>query len=445
MRALGAWLIAVKCSRLESGGAGDPGEMRPLKGKMSLFLRIVFYGALAGTVTSSVYCGMVLVGAVRFARRKRREERTANTFLPPISVLKPLHGTEPDLEENLKRFFEQDYPEYELLFCARHESDAGLQMARKIAAAYPEVSARFLTCGEPRYPNAKMWSMAMLAEAATHEMLVSSDADARVTSDYLRRCVGELADPGRELASCLYVGRTSGGLAAQLDAVGKSVEMSGGIFVADMIEGGTHFALGVSMILRREAFAKAGGYEELGQYYAEDFVLGNRLAGQGLGVRMANYVVRLMVLPQGFRASFLDQLRWMRSTRRSRPAGHLGTGLTYAVPFGVLGLAWGLLAGHSALGLLWLLATCINRWLLAAVVLWALEDEQAAKPVFIYPLRDLLGFAVWVASYGGDTMQYHGGAYSLGVGGRFMRVIKKSDGNGKFPEGKLPEAPARGK
>jgi len=414
---------------------------------MSLFLRIVYYIALAGTVTSTIYCGMVLVGALRFARRKRREEKTQNDFLPPISVLKPLHGTEPDLEENLTRFFELDYPEYELLFCARYESDEGLQMARRIAAGYPEIRARFLTCGEPRFPNAKMWSMATLGKAAEYETLVTSDADARITPDYLRRCVSELADPHRELASCLYVGRTSGGFAAQLDAVGKSVEMSGGIFVADMIEGGTRFALGVSMILRREAFRKAGGYEDLGQYYAEDFVLGQRLAAQGCGVRMANYVVRLMVLPQGFRASFRDQLRWMKSTRRSRPAGHLGTGLTYAVPFGVLGLAWALLAGHPVLGLAWLLGTCLNRWTMAAVVLWALEDEQSGKPTLIYPLRDLLGFVVWVASYLGDTMQYHGGAYSLGVGGRFERVERKSKPGGSpdLPGGKLPDARVRGK
>jgi ceramide glucosyltransferase len=396
-----------------------------LKGAMSLLLRILLYGALAGTVTSAIYCGMVLVGALRFARRKRREERRPAEYLPPVSVLKPLHGAEPDLEENLRGFFDLDYPEYELLFCARHADDAGLQMARRIAAEHPEVRARFLTCGEPRFPNAKMWSMAALSEAAEYATLVTSDADARVSRDYLRRMAQEMADPQRELASCLYVGRTTGGLAAQLDAVGKSVEMSGGILVADMIEGGTRFALGVSMVLRQGAFAKAGGYEDLGQYYAEDFVLGQRLAEAGYGVRMANYVVRLMVMPQGLRGSFVDQLRWMKSTRRSRPAGHLGTGLTYAVPFGLLGLAWGILAGHPAVGALWLLGTCVNRWVMAAVVLWAIEDEQAGKPTLIYPLRDLLGFAVWVASYMGSTMQYHGGAYSLGVGGRFEPVERK--------------------
>jgi ceramide glucosyltransferase len=410
---------------------------------MSLFSRILFYAALLGTVTSAIYCGMVLVGAVRFALRKRREQRAPQDFLPPVSVLKPLHGAEPDLEENLRLFFELDYPEFELVFCARHAEDEGLRIAQRIAERYPKVRARFLTCGEPRFPNAKMWSMAALAEAARYETIVTSDADARVTPDYLRRCVQELADPRRGLASCLYVGRTHGGLAAQLDAVGKSVEMSGGIFVADMVEGGTRFALGVTMILRREAFAKAGGYEDLGQYYAEDFVLGQRLAAQGIGVRMANYVVRLMVLPQGLRASFRDQLRWMKSTRRSRPAGHAGTGLTYAVPFGLVGLVWGLAAGHAWLGLLWLLGTCVNRWVMAAVVLWALEDEQAAIPTIIYPLRDLLGFAVWVASYMGDKMQYHGGRYSLGVGGRFEPVDSRPSPE-RLPDGKLPGARVSG-
>src|ERR1017187_5583533 len=232
---------------------------------MSLLLRILFYGAIAGTVTATIYCGMVVVGAVGFARRPRGGGREAPAFLPPVSVLKPLHGTEPDLEENLRHIFEIDYPEFEVLFCARHAHDAGLQMAQRIAADYPHIRTRFLTCGEPQFPNAKMWSIAALSKAAAYETLVTSDADARVSRNYLRRCVRELADPRNELASCLYVGRTSGGLWAQLDAVGKSVEMTGGILVADMIEGGTRFALGVTMVLRRGAFQKAGGYEDLGQ------------------------------------------------------------------------------------------------------------------------------------------------------------------------------------
>ncbi len=392
---------------------------------MGLKGRGLFWVAAAGTLTSTIYSVMVMVGAVRFGLRRRRENAAPATFLPPVSVLKPLHGTEPALEDNLRRFFEQDYPDFELLFCARHREDAGLALAERVAAGYPGVRALFLTCGEPEFPNAKMWSLARLAEAAENEVLVTSDADACVDRDYLRRCVQVLADGTVALASCLYVGRAtggwSGGLAAQLDAVGKSVEMSGGILVADMLEG-TRFALGVTMILRREAFALAGGYEELGQWFAEDFVLGNRLAERGLGVRMSNHVIRLMVLPQGFRDSFADQLRWMKSTRRSRPAGHLGTGLTFAVPFGLMGLVWGLVCGRAGAGVMWLLGTVVDRWAMAAVVLWALGDERAGVPVMIYPLRDLLGGVLWVSSYMGGTTRYHGGTREIGRDGRYTTV-----------------------
>ena len=390
---------------------------------MSWAKRAVFWVAAAGTVSSAVYGGMVMVGALRFGWRKRREDARATSYLPPVSVLKPLHGLEPGLEQNLRHFFEQDYPVYEVLFCARHEGDPGLQLARTVAARYPGVPSRVLTCGEPQFPNAKMWSLATLGKAARFETMVTSDADARVARDYLRRCVQALAEPGVDLASCLYLGRTEGGLAARLDAVGKSVEMTGGILVAEMVERGVHFALGVTMILRREAFALAGGYEDLGQFYAEDFVLGNRLAERRPGsVRMSNHVIRLMVLPQDFRASFRDQVRWMKSTRRSRPAGHLGTGLTFAVPFGLLGLVWGVISGRGRAGLLWLLAVCAWRSAMAATVLWALGEERPGPLVAIYPVRDFLGAVVWVASYLGSTMQYHGGAYELGPGGRFRPV-----------------------
>ena len=388
-------------------------------------LQICFWAAAAGTVTSTIYGCMVLVGARRFGDRKRREDAGPMLYVPPVSVLKPLHGTEHGLEENLRRFFTLDYPEFELLFCARTEADEGLKLARRLAAEYPTIATRFITCGEPQFPNAKMWSMAALGRAAAHEVLVTSDADARIEPDYLRRCVQALADGSVALASCLYVGRTEGGLVSQLDAAGKSVEMSAGIFVADMLEG-TDFALGVTMILERKSFAEAGGYEELGQFYAEDFVLGNRLAKRGFGVQMSNHVIRLMVPPQRWRESFRNQLRWMKSTRRSRPAGHLGTGLTFAMPYVLLGAAWGLLSGHAVMALLWIALGCVNRWVMATAVLWALEDDAPWTPILFYPLRDLLGGVLWLSSYFGSTMHYHGNRYSLGREGRFHAVATRA-------------------
>ena len=389
---------------------------------MTALVRVVFWVAMVGSVTSSIYCGMVLAAAARFGLRKRREQSAVADFLPSVSMLKPLHGTEAGMERNIASFFEQEYPgEFELLFCARQESDEGLRLARTVGQRYPQVDARYVTCGEPtpKFHNAKVFSLAKMDSVAKNDLYVTSDADVRVEKDYLLRMVQTLKDPQMGLASCVYLGTAheGAGFSSQLDAVGKSVEMSSGVLVADMLEG-TKFALGATMAVRKKSFQDVGGFEDLGQFYADDFVIGNRLAAQGTGVRMATHVIRLMVQDSPFWLSFRNQLRWMQSTRRSRPWGHLGSGLTFAVPFGLLGLFWGLLSGHLLLGLVWLLAMVVNRWLQAGAILGALGDPDILYNALIYPLRDLLGFVLWVGSYGGENFYYRGKIYKLKDGGR---------------------------
>jgi ceramide glucosyltransferase len=129
-------------------------------------------------------------------------------------------------------------------------------------------------------------------------------------------------------------------------------------------------------------------------------------------------VIRLMVQDSPFRLSFRNQLRWMQSTRRSRPLGHLGSGLTFAVPFGLLGLVWGLLSGHALLGVMWLGVMILNRWLQAGAILRVMGDEGWVRGMLLYPLRDLLGSALWLGSYGGDKFYYRGKIYTLKGGGR---------------------------
>ena len=390
---------------------------------MSWLLHVLFFVALVGSVTSSIYCLMVVAAATRFGLRKRQDDRQPADFLPPLSVLKPLHGTEPGMERNLETFFEQDYPEFELLFCARHPTDGGLQLAEQVGARYPHVKAKYLTCGEPmpKFHNAKVYSLEKLDSVARHDLFITSDADVRVGPDYLRRMVQNLKDPKLGIASCVYLGTAYGGaqasFPAKLDAVGKSVEMTSGVLVADMLEG-TKFALGATMALPRKSFQAVGGFAELGQFYADDFELGNRLAKQGAGVKMATHIIKLMVQDTPFWLSFRNQLRWMQSTRRSRPWGHLGSGLTFAVPFGLLGLLWGLLSGHALGGLLWLVGMVINRWVQAGTILGVMGDPNWLRNVLIYPLRDALGSVLWLGSYGGDKFYYRGKIYTLKQGGR---------------------------
>ena len=385
-------------------------------------------GALAvfGVVTSTVYSLMVAVGVRRFRRSTAvaRAKFGASPFLPPVSVLKPVHGDEPDLEQNLASFFQQDYPEYEILFCARHSDDAGLAAARRVAARFPNVQARILTCGEPPWPNARTFSLEIMRRDARYPILVTSDSDVRVAPDYLASVVAPLADPNVGMVTCLYRGVTRHGLWAQLEAMGMSIEMTSGVLVAEMLEG-MQFALGPSMVMRQSTVEKIGGFEEVAQYYADDFVLGNWTATKaGETVALSTYIVEHHILNAAFKKSIAHQQAWATSTRFSRPAGHVGEVLTYAVPFGLLGLAVLGAAGHLALGLALLAFTILDRVLLCLLVAGSVVRDRAALcKSWIYPLRDFMGFCFWVRSYfGSRKLRYRGDPYELLPQGRLRRL-----------------------
>jgi ceramide glucosyltransferase len=385
-------------------------------------------GALAvfGVVTSTVYSLMVAVGVRRFRRSTAvaRAKFGASPFLPPVSVLKPVHGDEPDLEQNLTSFFQQDYPEYEILFCARHSDDLGLAAARRVAARFPDVQARILTCGEPPWPNARTFSLEIMRRDARYPILVTSDSDVRVGPDYLASVVAPLADPNVGMVTCLYRGVTRHGLWAQLEAMGMSIEMTSGVLVAEMLEG-MQFALGPSMVMRQSTVEKIGGFEEVAQYYADDFVLGNWTATKaGETVALSTYIVEHHILNAAFKKSIAHQQAWATSTRFSRPAGHVGEVLTYAVPFGLLGLAVLGAAGHLALGLALLAFTILDRVLLCLLVAGSVVRDRAALcKSWIYPLRDFMGFCFWVRSYfGSRKLRYRGDPYELLPQGRLRRL-----------------------
>jgi ceramide glucosyltransferase len=151
------------------------------------------------------------------------------------------------------------------------------------------------------------------------------------------------------------------------------------------------------------------------------------LSKQGTGVKMATHIIKLMVQDTPFWLSFRNQLRWMQSTRRSRPWGHLGSGLTFAMPFGLLGFIWGVGTGHTMTGLLWLVAMAVNRWVQAGTILGIMGDPEWSRNVAIYPLRDLLGSVLWVGSYVAERFYYRGKIYTLKPSGRVEALEDSKD------------------
>lgn len=384
--------------------------------------------AIFGIFTSTVFASMVLWAIPTYLLERRAAQAALALrpgFTPPLTLLKPLHGAEPDLEPHLASFFTQDYPRYEILFCAREAADAGLAIARRVAARYPHIPVQFLsTGGQPPYINAKVASMELMQEHAQHDILVISDSDVRVTPDYLRAVALPFADPAVGAVTCPYRGvATEGGLWARLEAVGMSVEMTAGVLAARLTEG-MRFVLGPTMAFRRETLRRMGGFCVTADYCADDFVLGNETWKLGERVALSHHAIDHVVLNLSFVSSMKHQARWMKSTRFSRPKGHFGTSLSFSMPFGLLGLAAAAWMGRPALGA-WLLAWAVATRLALAIGAGAMvvRDPSLLNLLLLYPIRDLMGFGFWAASYLSRRILWRGHVYELLPGGK-MRAAE---------------------
>ena len=367
---------------------------------IGLILYFVLGVALVGSLSSAVFLGLALLGVLRFRADVRNQFSSIrdDAQLPPVSVLKPVHGLEARLRENIESFFRQDYPDYEILFAADEADDAALEVVREVCGRYPHIRTRVLVTGTP-WPNPVVYSFHCLAEAAAHDILVTTDSDVEVDPRYLREIVPPLLDPQVGMVTCVYRGKNAAGFFSGLTAIGMSVEMTAGVLVANLLEG-MKFGLGPTTVVRKDALASVGGYTALQDYIAYDFAIGNLIAKAGYRVVLSGHVIDHVVNQKSFRRMWQNQLRWAQTTRYSRPKGHFGSGLIFAMPYGLLGFFAAGFLGHWGVGIVLLSAAVLNRLLEAWLVGWiVVRDPQIRRAPWLYPLRDLLGFMVWFASY----------------------------------------------
>jgi ceramide glucosyltransferase len=365
----------------------------------------VFLGVLAatGTLTSTIFLLLTLLGSWRFHRSAAEQARAAAALtddqLPFVSLLKPMHGIEPQLEANFESFFVLDYPRYEVIFAADHPDDAAIEIANRVRARHPHIPSQVVINGESPWPNRPAYSFACMAELTSNDILVTSDSDVIVDRNYLREVVPPLLDPKVGMLTCVYRGLNTGGLWSKLDAIGMSVEMTAGVLTANLMEG-IKFGLGPTIVVRRDALDRIGGYRALRDYLSNDFVIGNMIAAAGYKVVLSGHIISHVVADMKLKKMWTRQLRWAVGTRRSRPLGHLGTGMVFAVPYGLLALISATMLDHLLIGAGLLVWSIGNRMIESLVVGWGItRDPACLRQPWLFAVRDLLGFALWVASY----------------------------------------------
>jgi ceramide glucosyltransferase len=364
---------------------------------------VVLLALLTGSL---VYCGLTVV-----AVRKYVSVRPPALLSPEaVSILKPLHGVDEGLEDNLRSFFMQDYPCFELLFAVREANDPAAGVVEKLRSEFPQIPVRLLITGPSPYANAKVFSLDRMMSAASHDLLVMSDSDIRVDSQLLRTIAAEFEDGRVGVATCPYRAVAGRSVWSRLEAAGMNTEFWGGALVARMIEG-MKFAVGPTIAARKSVMLQIGGFDVLKEYLAEDFVIGARAAELGAGVILSSYVIEHRIGSEGLRRNFTHRVRWARSTRRSRPAGYIGQVFTNPLPLLIL-----LLAFHPAWWPVGVVTILMRAAAADAVARTALDGRVQWT---LLPFQDLLSFACWIAGFFGDEIIWRGTRYRLLRDGKF--------------------------
>ena len=331
---------------------------------------------------------------------------------PPVSILKPLKGADPDLERNLLSFFSLDYPSYEILFGVDNASDPAVAVARRVAARHPEVRSELVVNDRQVGLNPKVNNLANIAARARHELLLVSDSNVAVAPDHLAVMVGELLRPGVGLVTAPIRAVGGCGLGGLLERTQLNTFVIGGVAAVPLLLGRV-CAVGKSMLLRRRELERIGGWRELARYLAEDQFCGEAVHGLGLRVTVAPRPVdnRLGRLTVGQFAS--RHLRWARLRRHLAPFGYLGELLTNPLVPAALHLV--LAPGLTSLALTAATVAVVAAWSVGAERLLGVSASPLLAP-FLATLRGLLLAVLWPVPFLSSSLVWRGRRLRVGPG-----------------------------
>jgi ceramide glucosyltransferase len=360
----------------------------------------------AAAAAGGLYLLAVWHAVRRFARQAPMLPAGAGQR-PSVTILKPLHGEDPELYDNLRSFCEQAYPAVQVVFGLRDPADPAAAVVRRLIADLPGADLALVVDPRIHGTNLKVSNLINMMARARHPVLVIADSDMRVTPDYLDQLVGALAAPGVGLVTCLYAGRPLAGLWSRLGALFINHGFLPSVLVGARVRRWPG-CFGATIALHRETLAQIGGFARFRDQLADDYRLGAAVDQAGFRVALARYLVEDVVVEPSGRALLRHELRWARTIRSIAPRDYAASMITYPVAFALL---CALLSGVSAAGAAVLLATL--AWRLIVVRMIDKAFALPRQPLWLVPVRDVLSFALLIASFCGETVEWRGRAFRL--------------------------------
>ncbi len=389
-------------------GRRGPGGLRRRAGGAlngaEVLLRILL---IAVSAIAAAYQVVAILAA--WSRRKRH--RVKSSFVPTVSILKPVHGADPGLGDALRSNLTQHYPDFEILLGVSRPDDPAIGVIEGLRREFPERRIQLIRT-TPSTPNAKVGVLSALVDEAQGSVLVIADADIRVPPDYLPTVVAPLEDASVGLVTCVYRARAESA-PARFEALGVATDFAPSTMVSPFV-GIDEFALGSTIAVRRSDLERIGGILSVGDYLADDYQLGRRIHALGLHCRLSEIVVETHLSGARWADVWNHQLRWARTIRVSRPGGYAGLPITHATLWAVL----------AAIGGLWPLAALLItlRYAMALTAgFLVLRDDGVLRLWWLIPFRDLWGSAIWAAGLFGNTVDWGGERLRLSADGKILR------------------------
>jgi ceramide glucosyltransferase len=374
------------------------------------------HGVLTGmglglAAAAAVYA--VLVATVIAGLRPRRPAPGPVADTPPVSVLKPLCGSEYGLLQQLRSVCAQDYPAFQIILGLQSAHDGALPEVRLLKRQFDALDIECVIDTRLHGANAKVSNLINMLPYCRHDVLIIADSDIQVPPDYLRRVLAPLVDPRVGLVTCAYVGRAHRGLWSALGAMFINDWFMPSVRLAALF-GSQSFVSGATIALRRQVLERSGGLAPLADQLADDYQLGLQVRALGLRVAVSDLAVDTMVDEPSLAALCEHTSRWLRTIRSVRPAGYACCFITFSLPMALLGAA---LAGLQPMAMILLGITVAAR-----LVLHFPSHARGWRQFGLIPLHDALLLALWCCSFLGREISWRRERFGIGRGGSLHRI-----------------------
>ena len=370
----------------------------------------IFLEAVTALGTFSSLCFYILSGCGILSFLKQTQKKPSGSQ-PPVSILKPLKGTDPEMWESFCSHAEQNYPGFEIIFGVTDPNDPAAEVVRRLQMTYPNCKIKLVTCDRVLGTNIKVSNLAQMLPHATHEVLLINDSDIRVEPNYLQQVIAPLVDPEVGLVTCLYRAEPANTLGSRLEALTISTDFVPGVLSARFLESGLHFGLGSTLAFGRADLDMIGGFESILDYLADDYELGRRVAATGKRIELSPATVTTFLPAYTLGQFWQHQLRWSRTIRDARRWGYTGLIFTFGLPWSLATL---ILSGGVPWAWVLFALTYLTRLTLAVTTATrVLHDRPSIGNIFWLPIRDLLAPIVWATALFGNQIHWRGDDFQL--------------------------------